>query len=508
MATPSEKLASSLEALMTLQKSSDHAVIRTRDLSRTHKERLLKNGFLKEVIRGWYIPTRPDEAKGDSTSWYASFWKFCAAYLNDRYGNEWCLSPEQSLLIHAGNWTVPPQLLIRSTKANNNITNLLHNTSIFDHKSRLPDENEVIDKNGLRILSLTASLIKCPESIFRSHPIDVRTTLLLAKDSSDVLKPLLDGNHTVIAGRLAGAFRNIGNHRIADDILKTMETAGHKIREYDPFDSKLTQDISIREKSPYIQRIHLMWYQMRKTILEHFPSAPGISKDKVSYMKQLEDIYTADAYHSLSIEGYQVSPELINRVRSGDWNPENNPDDKELRNAMAARGYWQAFQVVKQSIEKVLDNQNSGNIVDQDHSTWYRELFGPSVTAGLLKPSDLAGYRNDPVYIHQSMHVPMNRDAVRDCMPVLFDLLSRETEPAVRAVLGHFIFVYIHPYMDGNGRMGRFLLNVMLASGGYPWTIIPVESRDTYMNALEQASVNQNIGPFSKFLAGLRKQHF
>ncbi|MEQ9286406.1 MAG: hypothetical protein RIG77_05830, partial [Cyclobacteriaceae bacterium] len=131
MATPSEKLASSLEALMTLQKSSDHAVIRTRDLSRTHKERLLKNGFLKEVIKGWYIPTRPDEAKGDSTSWYASFWKFCAAYLNDRYGNEWCLSPEQSLLIHAGNWTVPPQLLIRSTKANNNITNLLHNTSIF-----------------------------------------------------------------------------------------------------------------------------------------------------------------------------------------------------------------------------------------------------------------------------------------------------------------------------------------------------------------------------------------
>ncbi|MEQ9290609.1 MAG: hypothetical protein RIG77_27005, partial [Cyclobacteriaceae bacterium] len=131
MATPSEKLASSLEALMTLQKSSGHAVIRTRNLSRTHKERLLKNGFLKEVIRGWYIPTRPDEAKGDSTSWYASFWKFCAAYLNDRYGNEWCLSPEQSLLIHAGNWTVPPQLLIRSTKANNNITNLLHNTSIF-----------------------------------------------------------------------------------------------------------------------------------------------------------------------------------------------------------------------------------------------------------------------------------------------------------------------------------------------------------------------------------------
>ena len=51
-------------------------------------------------------------------------------------------------------------------------------------------------------------------------------------------------------------------------------------------------------------------------------------------------------------------------------------------------------------------------------------------------------------------------------MPVLFDFLEGEAEPAVRVVLGHFIFVYIRPYMDGNGRMGRFLMNVTMASGG------------------------------------------
>jgi Fic family protein len=47
--------------------------------------------------------------------------------------------------------------------------------------------------------------------------------------------------------------------------------------------------------------------------------------------------------------------------------------------------------------------------------------------------------------------------------------------------------------MDGKGRMGRFLMNVMLASAGYPWTVIPVERRDQYMNALESASVKQDI---------------
>jgi Fic family protein len=91
-------------------------------------------------------------------------------------------------------------------------------------------------------------------------------------------------------------------------------------------------------------------------------------------------------------------------------------------------------------------------------------------------------------------------------MPVLFELLQQEPEASVRAVLGHFIFVYIHPYMDGNGRMGRFIMNLMLASGGYPWTVIPVEERKLYMHALEQASVHQNIEPFALFLGNLVAQ--
>ena len=70
----------------------------------------------------------------------------------------------------------------------------------------------------------------------------------------------------------------------------------------------------------------------------------------------------------------------------------------------------------------------------------------------------------------------------------------------MRVVLGHFVFVYIHPYIDGNGRIGRFLMNTMMASGGYPWTIIPVEKRNEYMTALEAASVDQDIRAFTKFL--------
>jgi Fic family protein len=220
----------------------------------------------------------------------------------------------------------------------------------------------------------------------------------------------------------------------------------------------------------------------------------------------VQEVYVTDAYHSLSIEGYRVSPALIERVRSGTWNPDANEQDRELRNALAARGYWLAFQAVQKSLRRVLRGENPGTVAEEDHGAWYRQMFAPSVTAGLLRAVDLAGYRNAPVFIRRSMHVPPNSDAVRDAMPVFFEMLTQESEPSVRVVLGHFIFVYIHPYMDGNGRLGRFLMNVMLAAGGYPWTVVPLERRDAYMAALEAASVRQNIVPFADFLAQLVKQ--
>ena len=91
-------------------------------------------------------------------------------------------------------------------------------------------------------------------------------------------------------------------------------------------------------------------------------------------------------------------------------------------------------------------------------------------------------------------------------MPALFELLEAEVEPRVRAVLGHFLFVYIHPYMDGNGRLARFLMNLMLVPAGYVWTVIPVERRNEYMEALEQASSFLNIAPFARFVAELARQ--
>jgi hypothetical protein len=481
----------------------DIVAVRSSDLTRTHRERLVKNGFLRQVMKGWYIPVQPDEAKGDSTAWYTCFWYFCAAYLEARFGTSWSLSPEQSLLLHVGNLTVPRQLLVRSPKARNKITALPHDTSLFDIRATLPGTGQNVETNGLRLFSLPAALVSCRPGYFTQRATDARAALAMVHDVSDLLGLLLEGGRTSVAGRLAGAFRNIGRDRMADDIVKTMQAAGFDVREKNPFADPVNIILSPRQPSPYVNRIRLMWERMREPVLQQFPATPGMPYDIDAYLKATDDIYVTDAYHSLSIEGYRVNTELINRVRSGEWDPDQKEEDRERRNALAARGYWQAYQAVRKSVRRVLEGENPGSVSENDHRGWYREMFGPGVRAGLLRPADLAGYRNDPVYIRRSMHVPPRFEAVRDLMPAFFKLLREEPEPAVRVVLGHFVFVYIHPYMDGNGRIGRFLMNVMLAAGGYPWTVVPVQKRDEYMEALEAASVKQEIAPFANFLGRL-----
>lgn len=82
--------------------------------------------------------------------------------------------------------------------------------------------------------------------------------------------------------------------------------------------------------------------------------------------------------------------------------------------------------------------------------------------------------------------------AVPDCMDTYFKLLKEEESASVRAILNHFMFVYIHPYSDGNDRIARFLMNCMLASGGFEWCVVPMKQRTRYMEALETASCNNS----------------
>lgn len=501
MAAPNENLAASLTALQVLQKDG-RRVFRSGELTRTHRERLLANGFLQEVMKGWLISSSPRAQDGDSTPWYASFWEFCTRYCTERFGDAWHLSPEQSLLLHAENSVIPTQVVIYSPKGTNNTINLLFGTSLYDLKqAEMPPPSDVATTDGLRLFSPAAALVKVPESFFSRHPIETQVALATIRDAADVLRLLLDGGHSAKAGHLAGAFRRVGRPEIGAEILATMKTAGYDTRESDPFETQQTFGILRTGTAPIVGRMQAMWESMRAAVITSFPPAPGRPKNQEQYLHFVDDIYRSDAYHSLSIEGYSVTPALIERVQRGGWDPDRHDDDRQNRDALAARGYWQAFQKVKESIAQVIAGGDAGSIARVAHREWYRELFQPCVAAGILGAGALAGYRNDAVYLRTSRYVPPRWEAVRDAMPALFDLLEREPEPCVRAVLGHWLVGYVHPYPDGNGRMARFLMNVMLASGGYPWTVVRVEDRNAYLAALDKASIDLDIKPFAAFIA-------
>jgi Fic family protein len=257
--------------------------------------------------------------------------------------------------------------------------------------------------------------------------------------------------------------------------------------------------MEIFAESPYAARIRLMWMQMRKVVLEIVSVKPS-KKDAASVLAMMDATYVKDSYNSLSIEGYKITEELLERVRSGNWNPEKDEEDKEPRNALAARGYYQAYELLKQGVAECFSGQAPAQLYVKAHQDWHFQLFEPCIRAGIVKATDLLGYRRNQVYIRNSMHTPLNPDAVLDAMSTLSDLMTKEDNAMVRAILGHFFFVYIHPYMDGNGRTARFVMNSQLVTAGYPWVVIPVERRQEYMVALEQASVEGNIEGFVRFI--------
>src|ERR1700730_4040872 len=465
MPKPNEKLAESLAALQKLHKGG-RRVFRSSELSRTHRERLLRNGFLRNVLKGWLISSSPSARAGDSTPWYASFWEFCARYCNERFGEEWFLSPEQSLWLHGERTVLPEQVVVNSPKGTNNDIKLLFGTSLYDLKvGAMPPAPNLVMREGLRLFSTAGSLAGVGETFFTRNPVESQVALASLADASDLLRLLLAGGKPTKTGYLAGAFRRIGRAELADEIVRAMKRAGYDVRESDPFEAGQTFGRPRPGAAPIVGRLEMMWQGTRDAVIKGFPKTPGLpkEKDREVYLRNVDEIYQSDAYHSLSIEGYSVSAALIERVRQGGWNPDRNERDRRDRDPLAARGYWKAFQVVKDSVNKALAGKSPGALARAEHKDWYGELFQPFVTAGVLRAGELAGYRRNAVYLRTSRYAPPRWEAVRDAMPAYFDLLEKETEPAVRAVLGHWLFGYIHPYPDGNGRLARFLMNVMLA---------------------------------------------
>jgi hypothetical protein len=498
MAIPSHQLLA--KSLKIAKNNSNKGILRTKDIPKVHLERLVRSGWLVSILRGWYILKQPVVKEGESTGWYSSFWDFVGIYFSSRFGEDYCLSANDSISVHLGSTIIPKQLLVIVKKGGSSMIQLPFETSLMIYQETKAFPELITLVNGIRVMPLTMALQRISVLFFQKHPNDAIIALKIV-NPVELAQVLLSGSNIAAAGRIIGAYFFLGEKQRAEQLRDSLIAAGYQLEIVNPFIIKeplLTSFSRIR--SPYAARISIMWQHMRKTVMSIFPNDPGLPKNKKNYFTRLEKIYVNDAYNSLSIEGYEVSETLIQQIANNQWDPDKSNDDKNQLSAMAAKGYLQAFKAVKQSIERIFLKENSGKVVKEDLHQWYAALFSPSVKAGILEAQHLAGYRSHPVYIRNSKHTPLPKDALLDAMEAYFDCLMNEPYASVRAVLGHFIFVFIHPYMDGNGRIGRFIMNSLFASGGFPWTIVSVVKRSMYFKALEKASVEADIKPFAQFI--------
>lgn len=495
-----QKLA---RALASLHKAngSDLGVIKGNQLKQADREILLRTGFVKEFFKGWYFVSDPSSEQGDTTPFFAHYYVFLARYLNDRFDNHYCLSAENSLLLHAQINVVPQQI---NVIVHNNITQKVdlyqEQYSLFIYSIKNQIANQMKESvNGIQCYSAPASLILLGPKYYQERSHDIQIVMNKLDDPSAISR-LAELNAQGV-GRLIGAYRQIGRGDFADAILNQLAIYNFKINETNnPFDPKEVVGLT-NIKKPLYSRIKLLWEIHRNDILEVKPEIQLLSLSEEQYLASVEAIKIDDAYHSLSIERYRVTPELIQRIAEGRWNP-TSEEDKKQRDALAAKGYLEAFNVVKQDAKLgYLKKKTGAQLFIDHHQRWFAQLFMPSVDAGLLRIQDLMGYRHHLVFLKGAKHVPPHFDHILDGIEALKECLLAEDDAFVQAVMVHFLVGFIHPFMDGNGRTARFSMNVMLAYGHYPWTIIPVELRNDYMSTLEDASVNKNIKPFAKFVS-------
>ncbi|MEI3613433.1 Fic family protein [Pseudogracilibacillus sp. SO30301A] len=113
-------------------------------------------------------------------------------------------------------------------------------------------------------------------------------------------------------------------------------------------------------------------------------------------------------------------------------------------------------------------------------------------------------YRDQQVFISGAKHIPPAPFLIKEQMDELINWYGQEADqlhPVSRGAMLHVIFVGIHPFIDGNGRTSRLLLNLELMKEGFPPVVIKVENRLQYYEALDKAHTEKDYDDFIQLVA-------
>jgi Fic family protein len=198
-----------------------------------------------------------------------------------------------------------------------------------------------------------------------------------------------------------------------------------------------------------------------------------------------EEFIIEYTYNSNAIEGNTLTLRETDLVLRG-----LTIDKKPLKDHMEAVGHKEAFEFVSELVKNNVPISES--VIKQIH---YLVLAD--------KKEDRGVYRRVPVRIMGAQHEPVQPYLIVPKMEELLHTFVESTEHIVTKLARfHIEFEGIHPFIDGNGRTGRLLINLELMKAGYPPIDIKFTDRITYYNAFDEYHVKHNLSAMENLFAG------
>lgn len=257
-------------------------------------------------------------------------------------------------------------------------------------------------------------------------------------------------------GKISGAFREGRNWKIPIDAVK-------------PADSRYKSAQSLLERIA----------KKKKELNSRRPLTEG-------EVARLNEEFTVEyTYNSNAIEGNTLTLRETDMVLRG-----LTIDKKPLKDHMEAVGHKEAFEFVIRLVEK--KEPLTESIIKQIH---YLVLAD--------KKDDRGVYRRVPVRIMGAQHKLAQPYMIAPKMTeLLLDYNSRKENIITKLARFHIEFEGIHPFIDGNGRTGRLLVNLELMKACYPPIDIKFTDRVAYYNAFDEYHVKHNLAAMEKLFAG------
>ncbi len=208
----------------------------------------------------------------------------------------------------------------------------------------------------------------------------------------------------------------------------------------------------------------------KKAVLDSLRPFPKVLEERLR-----DELVILWTYHSTAIEGSTLSPKETATLLAEGIVVGNKP----LTDYLAARGHRDAVNLVFSWVEEGEESLSGSDLFELHRATMKN-----------IVDAYLGVYRPVQVYLRGSSYVPPPPDQVPGLMRGFLRELNhnpKKHDPIKLAALTHIDFESIHPFVDGNGRVGRLLANWALMKNGYPPIVITKGERVRYFRMLEEA---------------------